>query len=177
MVKTTKLIEAEKLTNFALFISISIILAIFEMFIPINFILPGVKLGLGNLLLVILIDYYSYKELLVFQVIKISITSFILGLFSLYMFSLSGGLLAVTVMFLMRKVFKDKITIYTLSISGAVAHNIGQIIFAIFSLKSPELINYIPFITIFGSITGFILGMIIEKIRPLIARGIDATNK
>ncbi len=176
MVKTNRLIEAEKLTNFALFIAISIVLSIFEMMIPINFIMPGLKLGLGNLLLVILIDHYSFRELFMFQLIKISITTFILGLFSIYMFSLSGGMMALVVMYSLRKLFKAKITTYTLSMAGAIAHNIGQIIFAIFALKSPELISYIPFLVIFGSITGFMLGYIIEKIRPFIIRGIDAAN-
>lgn len=176
MVKTNRLIETEKLTNFALFIAISIVLSIFEMMIPINFILPGLKLGLGNLLLVILIDYYSFKELFIFQLIKISITTFILGLFSIYMFSLSGGMFALFVMYTVRKIFKTKVTTYTLSMCGAIAHNIGQIIFAIFALKSPELVSYIPFLVMFGSITGFILGYFIEKIKPFIIRGIDASN-
>ncbi len=176
MVKTNRLLTAEKLTNFALFIAISIVLSIFEMMIPINFIMPGLKLGLGNLLLVILLDYYSFKELFVFQLIKISITTFMLGLFSIYLFSLSGGMLALVVMYGLRKLFKTKITTYTLSMSGAIGHNIGQIIFAIVALKSPELISYIPFLVVFGSITGFLLGYVIEKIRPFIIRGIDAAN-
>lgn len=174
MDKSFKLIETEKLTNFALFISISIVLSIFEMLIPINFIMPGLKLGLGNLLLIILLDHYSFKELLVFQLLKISITTFMLGLFSIYLFSLSGGILALIVMYGLRKLFKSKITIYTLSMSGAIAHNIGQILFAIFALKSPELISYIPFLCVFGSITGFMLGYIAEYIKPYITRGINA---
>lgn len=176
MVKSQKLLETEKITNFALFISISIVLSIFEMLIPINFIVPGVKLGLGNMLLVILLDYYDFKELLVFQIIKISVTTFILGLFSIYMFSLSGGLLALIVMYSVRKIFKTKVTTYTLSMCGAIAHNIGQIIFAIYALKAPELIGYIPFLVLFGSITGFGLGYCIELIRPLIVKGINVNS-
>lgn len=176
MLKTERLINGEKLTNFALFIAISIVLSIFEMMIPINFILPGLKLGLGNLLLVILLDYYSFRELFMFQLIKISITTFMLGLFSVYLFSLSGGMLALVVMYSLRKGFKSKVTTYTLSMAGAIAHNVGQILFAMFALKSPELISYIPFLVVFGSVTGFMLGYLIEKIKPFIIRGIDATN-
>lgn len=177
MVKTARLANAERITNFALFISISMILAMFEMFIPINFVVPGVKLGLGNLLLVILIDYYSLRELFIFQLIKISITTFILGLFSVYMFSLSGGMLSLFVMYGIRKIFKSKVTTYTLSMCGAIAHNLGQIVFAIFALKSPELIGYIPFLVVFGSITGFVLGYVVEHVRPFIIRRVDATIK
>lgn len=176
MVKTRRLVETEKLTNFALFISLSIVLSIFEMMIPVNFILPGLKLGLGNLLLVILLDYYSFTELFIFQLIKISITTFILGLFSVYLFSLSGGMFALVIMYSMRKLFKTKITTYTLSMCGAIAHNFGQIVFAIIALKSPELVSYIPFLVIFGSVTGFALGYVIEQIKPFIARRVDVAN-
>ncbi len=176
MVKSEKLIETEKITNFALFISISIVLSIFEMLIPINFIIPGVKLGLGNMLLVVLLDYYDFKELLVFQIIKISVTTFILGLFSVYMFSLSGGLLALIVMYSVRKIFKTKVATYTLSMCGAIAHNIGQIMFAIYALKAPELIGYVPFLVLFGSVTGFGLGYCIDLIRPLIVKGIHVNS-
>ncbi len=176
MRKSQELISVEKLTRFALYISISIVLSIFEMLIPINFIMPGVKLGLGNLLLVILLDYYSFKELFVFQLIKITITTFILGLFSVYLFSLCGGMLALTTMYGLRKIFKKKITTYTLSMSGAIAHNIGQIIFAIIALRAPELISYVPFLVVFGSISGFALGYITLLIKPLILRGEDVIS-
>ncbi len=176
MDKSMRLISTEKLTNFALFISISIVLSIFEMMIPIGFIMPGLKLGLGNLLVVILLDYYSFKELLVFQVIKISITTFVLGLFSIYMFSLCGGILALVVMYILRTIFKTKISTYTLSMSGAIAHNIGQILFAIFALKAPELVSYIPFLVTFGCVSGFALGYVVERIKPYIIGRIDVAH-
>ncbi len=175
MVKSKRVIETIMLTNFVLFIAISIVLSIFEMMIPINFVIPGIKLGLGNLLLVILLDYYNFNDLLIFQLVKISITTFILGLFSTYLFSLSGGMLALVMMYSTKKIFKSKITTYTVSMIGAISHNIGQIIFAIFALKAFELIGYIPFLVIFGSVTGFMLAFIIEKIKPFIIRRIDAT--
>lgn len=177
MHKSNRLLETEKLTNFALFISISIVLSIFEMMIPINFILPGVKLGLGNLLLVMLLDKYKFSELLVFQIIKISITTFILGLFSIYMFSLSGGIVALIMMFTVKKIFKSHVSTYTVSMCGAIGHNLGQILFAMYALKAPELIGYIPFLVLFGSITGFILAYIIEKIEPHIFGGNDVYSK
>ncbi len=176
MDKSLNLIKVERLTNFAIFISISIVLAVFEMVIPLNFIMPGLKLGLGNLLLVMLIDKYTFAELFVFQLLKISITTFILGLFSVYLFSLSGGLCALVVMYLLKRTFKQKISVYTLSMCGAIAHNCGQIVFAIFALHSPELISYIPFLVLFGSLTGFLLALLIEQIEPYINGGFNVRS-
>ncbi len=175
MHKSEQLKQVEKITNFALFISISIVLSIFEMLFPINFAIPGLKLGLGNILLVILLDYYTFSELFVFQLIKISITTFILGLFSTFLFSICGGIFALIIMFTLHRLVK-KISIYTLSMAGAIAHNIGQITFAMFALNAFELINYIPFLVIFGSITGFVLALIIEKIKIPLIRGENAIS-
>lgn len=168
MRKTTTLLAGEKLTNFALFVSISIVLSIFEMLLPINFIVPGVKLGLGNIMLVVVLRKYKFWELFVFQLLKISITTFVLGLFSVYLYSLCGGMFALVVMYGCCQVFKEKISVYTISMYGAIAHNLGQIIFAIFTLHSIELVYYIPFLIIFGTITGFALGHVITLVEPFI---------
>ncbi len=173
MLKSKEYLNVQRIVNFTLFISIGIALSIFDLLIPINLILPGAKLGLSNIILVLLLKHYNFKELFIFQFIKITITTFIVGLFSVYLFSLSGGFLALLVMYSLYKLFKEKVSIYTLSISGAIAHNIGQIIFAIFYLKSIELIFYIPFLVLYGSITGFILAYIIVNINPYVERKIN----
>ena len=157
-------LNIKKTVDLAFFLSIAIVLSVFESFIPISFVLPGVKLGLTNIILVLLITKYSFKELLIFQVIKIVITTFILGVFSTFMFSLSGGLLALVLMFFAKKIFKSKITIYTVSMIGGIAHNVGQTLFAMWFLNAYELIFYIPALVVVGCITGFILGYIIEKL-------------
>ncbi len=91
MLKSNEYKEVQKIINFTLFISIGIALSIFDLLIPINLILPGAKLGLSNIILVLLLKHYKLKDLIIFQFIKITITTFIVGLFSVYLFSLSGG--------------------------------------------------------------------------------------
>ncbi len=162
----------EQTINFTLFVSLAITLSIFDSIIPINFIIPGIKLGIANIIVLILLDYYTYRQLFLLQLIRVTITAFVLGLFSVYFFSLFGAIFSLTMMYGARKIFKQKITIYTLSMVGAIAHNIGQIIFAIWYLKTPELIFYIPFLVAFGSITGFLMGMIVNYVKPFVERTI-----
>ncbi len=169
--------KIEQTINFTLFVSLAITLSIFDSLIPINFLIPGIKLGIANIIILLLIDYYSFKQLLILQVTRVTITAFILGLFSVYFFSLFGALFSLTMMFCARKVFKEKITLYTLSMIGAICHNLGQIVFAIIYLHTPELVYYIPFLVGFGSITGFLMGMVVDYVKPYVERTINVTIK
>lgn len=163
-------LEIKKITNFALFVSIAIVMSVIESLIPISFLIPGVKLGLSNVILLILLDYYNFKQLLLYQFIRVSISTFVLGLFSVFLYSIIGAILALLLMSLARLIFKDRVTIYTLSMLGAIGHNIGQIAVAIFMLKSFLLLGYLPFLIIFGCFTGFIVAHITQKVAPQIRR-------
>lgn len=163
------------LVNLALFIAIAIVISIFEAFIPFTSIVPGLKLGLSNIILILIMPHYKFSELLFFQIVKISVTTLILGLFSVYLFSLVGGVFALVAMFAVYKVIK-KANSYTLSVFGGVFHNVGQIGMAIFYLHTPELILYLPILTIFGSLTGMFNGFIITKLKDNFERNFNAIN-
>lgn len=158
-------LKINRLVNLSLFISIAIVLSVFESVIPFNLAVPGLKLGISNIIILLLIPYYNLRELLLIQIIKVTTTSFILGLFSIYLFSISGAILSVLVVYVSYKLIK-KINIYSLSVISAVFHNVGQLVFAIIYLNSIELIYYLPFITVFGCIMGMINGFITFKIEP-----------
>ncbi len=176
MRKNNKYLAVERTVNLTIFVSLAITLSIFDNLIPINFLIPGMKLGLANLVIVVLLPFYDFRELLLIQVLRVTITAFILGLFSIYFFSLFGALFALILMYLAKKIFKNKITYYTLSMIGAIGHNIGQILFAIFYFQTIELIYYIPFLVTFGSITGFALGYVITKVAPAIEGKFNVKN-
>ena len=161
-------IEVKKSVAMALFIAMAICLSVIEAFIPINFVIPGVKLGLANIILVILLYHYKIKQLLMFQFLRITITSFILGIFSVYLFAMTAGVLSLLIIYSLVKLFKNKISLYVISMSGAIVHNVVQVLVAIIFMRTPELVYYIPYVVIFGVITGFINGYIITKLKPSI---------
>ncbi len=157
--------EINRIVNLSLFISVAIVLSIFESFLPFTYVLPGFKLGLSNILIILMLPYYSFNELLLFQVVKVTVTNFILGLLSVYIFSLSGAMFSLIFVYLCYKIFKSKITVESLSVIGAVFHNLGQLLFAMIYLKTPELILYLPFMILLASLTGLINGFIVSKIK------------
>lgn len=159
-------LKINKMVNLSLFISIAIVLSIFEALFPFSYVVPGFKLGLSNIMLILIIPYYSFKDLLLFQVVKITITSFILGLLSVYLFSIAGGLFSLIMIYMFYHVCKERISGASLSVIGAISHNLGQLIFAMFYLSAFGLFYYIPFMVVAASITGLFNGYIIMKIKP-----------
>lgn len=177
MLKRKEYYQLEQTINFTMFVSLAITLSIFDSIIPINFLIPGIKLGIANIIIVILLDYYSLRKLLLLQIVRVTITAFILGLFSVYFFSLFGACFSLISMYGAKGIFKGRITTYTLSMIGAIAHNLGQILFAIWYLKTPELYYYIPFLVAFGSVTGFLMGIVVNYVKPIIERTVNVKVK
>lgn len=136
----------------------AISLSVIEAFFPLYFVVPGLKLGLSNLVITSMYGVYGYRDIFYVSFFKALITTFIIGTISIFIFSLAGLILAFAMMTLCHFLLNDKISLYTLAVIGAVAHNTGQVLFAIIYLNVPEFINYLPYALIFSTIFGMIIG-------------------
>lgn len=140
-------------------LAISIVLAIVETFLP-PIPVPGVKLGLANVVTLIILVIFNRKDAFIVLIIRIVLVSLLRGnIFNISFFlSLSGGLMAYILMVLSYK-FKY-FSLVGVSISGAFGHSLGQIIMAIFLLSTPSLIYYFPYILLLSIGTGVVTGYI-----------------
>lgn len=164
-------IKIKQIVNLTLFISIAILLSVFEAYIPIlSFAIPGVKLGLSNVILLLILPYYKFQQLLIFQFLKVTISTFILGIFSVYLFSLVASIVALVVMYLVYRAFSEHISIYSLSILGSISHNVTQLILAMIYVKSIYLYNYLNVLVISGFIMGLIIAYISDKKLSILKR-------
>lgn len=146
-------------------ISISIVLSILESMISISlFIIPGVKLGLANIITLIVLYIYGEKEAFIVVVIRILLVALISPFSTLISFSLSisGGFFAIISMILLKKV--KSLSIISVSIMGALMHMVGQIGMAIFILDTPTLIFYLPYMILLSIPTGIFTGMIGKRL-------------
>lgn len=147
-----------KVAYFGVFTALALIFSYVETLIPINFGIPGVKLGLANLIIVIALYKMSVKDAYILSVVRIVLAGFIFGnLFSI-LYSLAGGLLSLTVMALLKK--SDKFSVVGVSIAGGVFHNVGQLIIAAIVLESLSITYYFPVLLIAGILTGLLIGII-----------------
>ena len=114
---------------FGVFVALALIFSYVESLIPIQIGIPGVKLGLANLIIVIALYKMSLKEAYLLSVTRVVLSGFIFGnLFSI-LYSLAGGLLSLSVMALLKK--HGDFSVIGISIAGGVSHNIGQLAIAI----------------------------------------------
>lgn len=155
--------ELRKIINISMLLSIGVVLSIIESFIPIfNGIIPGLKIGLSNIIILYVLYRYNFKDTLYIVILKVLLVAILRTGFSInFYFSIVGGILSVIFMYLTKK---TKLSIIGVSIIGSIFHLIGQIIVAIVLLNSFNLIYYLPYLIIFGSISGFIIGLITKDI-------------
>ena len=147
-----------RVAYFGVFTALALIFSYVETLIPINFGIPGIKLGLANLIIIIALYKMSVKEAYALSVVRIVLAGFMFGnLFSI-IYSLAGGLLSLSVMVLLKKT--DKFSLFGISMAGGVFHNVGQLIVAILVMENLNIVYYMPVLLISGLITGFVIGIV-----------------
>ncbi|MFZ5353864.1 MAG: Gx transporter family protein [Bacillota bacterium] len=158
----------QKLVVLSMLVSQALVLHIFERFIPVPVALPGVKLGLANVISLFTIIIFGWKEALFVVVLRTILASVFGGGVSSFLYSLSGGALSTLVMSFMYIRFRDYFSIPALSVTGAVFHNIGQLAVASLVVSNAMLFSYLPVLTISAVITGLFIGFAVKfTLRPL----------
>lgn len=152
----------KKVAFLGIFLALALIFSYVESLIPINFGIPGMKLGLANIVIVILLYCMGPKEAYGVSVARVILAGFLFGnLFSI-LYSLAGALLSLTVMLLLKKT--EKFQILSISAVGGVCHNIGQLFIAAWTVENLNIFYYLPVLLIAGLITGIVIGLISREI-------------
>ena len=147
----------KKVSLIAMFSAFAIMISYIETFIP-SIGIPGVKLGLANIVIVLAIYVLDVKYAIVIDIVRILVVGFMFGnLFSIW-FALGGAFLSILVMALLKKLFD--LSIITISIFGGIFHNIGQLIIASFVVSSYSVMYYLPVLLIAGFVCGCIIGIL-----------------
>lgn len=145
-----------------LFAAAAILFGYIETLFPIFVTIPGVKLGIANLVTVIVLYLYSWKEAAAISIARICVIGFMFGnLFSIA-YSLSGAATSLLVMALLKKT--DAFSMAGISITGGVAHNIGQLVVAMFIVENFSLMYYLPILLISGLVTGLLIGIVAMQV-------------
>ena len=147
----------------SLLLAIAIVLNYLESFIP-SIGIPGVKLGLANIVILICLYKYKVYEALMVDLLRILLANLLKGTFlsiAFYM-SLSGAMLSFLVMFLFRYIKTLKPLV--ISVIGAIFHAIGQIVVALIIMQTSGILLYLPFIMLASIITGVLNGIVCERI-------------
>ena len=137
--------------------TLALIFSYVEALIPFNFGIPGIKLGLSNLVILIALYRLGAGYAFTINMIRILLSGLLFGGVSAMLYSLAGGLLSFAVMFLLvkTKLFSP----VGVSMAGGVMHNVGQVTDAALVVETGKIYLYLPVLSVTGLITGTILGV------------------
>ena len=149
-----------RVAYFGVFTALALIFSYVETLIPVNLGIPGVKLGLANLIIVVALYKMRFSEAYLLSVVRVLLAGFIFGNYFSIIYSLAGGLLSLTVMALLKK--WGGFSLQGISIAGGVFHNIGQLIVAAVVVETFSVTYYFPVLLVAGLLTGLVIGIVAE---------------
>lgn len=152
----------------AMLTALAMIFGYVEALVPFHFGLPGVKLGVANIVIVLALYQLPAGQVFAIQVMRIVLVSFLFGNVSMMLYSLAGGILSLLIMLLLKKTNWFSIT--GISIAGGVSHNLGQLAVALLVVQNLRITFYLPVLLIAGLVTGCLIGMLAYKLKPLMER-------
>ncbi|MBQ8592438.1 MAG: Gx transporter family protein [Lachnospiraceae bacterium] len=152
----------KKTAYMGLAVAAALILSYIEMLIPFYFGIPGMKLGLPNLLVVMILYLYGWKEALAVNVLRIVLNAFLFGNMYGLFYSLAGAFCSFFIMAFCKKI--KVLSMTGVSIAGGVFHNVGQCIVAAFVVNTVQIFYYLPFLVVAGAVTGLLLGTAAKEV-------------
>ena len=150
--------KAKRVTFLGLSIALAMILSFVEHQIPALVAIPGIKVGLPNIVMVFLLYRVGWKETVIVSIIRIILVSMLFGNIQTMTFSIAGAVLSLLGMILLKKV--KCFSCVAVSVTGGILHNIGQIIAAIFWTGTVEIAFYLPALLISGTVAGTLIGIL-----------------
>lgn len=150
--------DTKKLTMTALLAALALIFSYVEVLIPFSPAIPGIKLGIANLVVIVALYHMGLKYAITINVVRIFIAGLLFsGVFGI-IYSLAGAILSMTVMVLLKKT--GLFSVAGVSMAGGVAHNLGQILAAAFLVSNLSIFIYFPVLIFSGLISGALIGIV-----------------
>lgn len=149
--------SVNKLTTLALFAALALAVYGVESLLPPPVPIPGIKLGLSNIITLVVLEKYSQRDAFYVLLVRILLSALLFGQAVSLLYSLAGGILCLIGMSLTRRLLLGHF-LPLVSIMGALCHNIGQLITALLLTASSGVLAYLPFLILSGILTGVFTG-------------------
>lgn len=152
----------KKTAYLGLFLALALICSYIESLIPFYFGIPGVKLGLTNIVVILMLYDMGAKYALVISAARIFLAGLLFGNMFSILYSLAGGLLSFFCMAILKKT--GRLKIISISAVGGITHNLGQIMVAAVVVENINLFYYYPVLLLAGVVTGVLIGIAAQEI-------------
>ena len=150
--------KTKRVAFLSMCIALSMILSYFESLVPPLMAVPGVKVGLPNLVMVFMLYKIGWKETAIVSILRVILVGILFGTPLSMIYSLVGATLSLIGMILLKKT--NLFAPVTVSVVGGILHNVGQIATACFVMDTAQIAYYLPVLLISGTAAGVVIGIV-----------------
>ncbi len=151
--------DSKKVVFLSLLTAQAIALAVVENWIPVSVGVPGIEIGLANMITLVSLVFFSFYETILIVLIRCVVASLFMSGQVLFMFSFFGGILSAVIMWFMLRFTRRLFSYIGISIAGSITHNIGQILVACFIISDLSVVSYLPVLLVSGILYGCCAGI------------------
>lgn len=151
--------QAKKVAFLGVLTAVALVLSYVEAILPpIYSAIPGIKMGLPNIIIIFVLYKIGIKEALLVSLLRVVIVAMLFGNFMMLAYSLAGALLSLIIMVALKKT--ERFSTIGVSIAGGVSHNLGQVLMAMLLLDSAQIGYYMLVLAITGTVAGAFVGLV-----------------
>lgn len=151
--------KLNKIVFLSLLVSIGLALSVLETSIPFPIPIPGARLGLSNIVILVSLIIFGFRDTFIVSILKSIVLMLVTGSISSFIYSISGAILSTIVMFIVYKYFSNIFSLIGISILGAVAHNTAQVSVATVIMNNIKIFSYLPVLLLLSLFTGYFVGI------------------
>lgn len=167
-------IMAKRVAYMGMLTALAFVFSYIESLLPIHLGVPGVKLGLANLVVIIALYMMDARRAFTLSLVRILLSGLTFGNPASMIYSLAGGMLSLVIMILAKKCKVFSVT--GVSILGGVFHNVGQILVAAVVVETASLLYYLPALVLSGTIAGVMIGILASILIRHLSKGTEGVG-
>lgn len=158
--KAMKKYNVTKLALMSMLLCLAVILGYVEAILPVQLPVPGIRLGLANYAIVMVLYLFGVREAYTITILRVVLVGLLFTNLSMMLYSMAGTIAAVSIMYILKK--STKFSVIGVSIAGAVMHNSAQLAIAMLLFSSGALIGYFPWLLLAGIAAGCVIGLLVQ---------------
>ncbi len=151
--------KLNKMIFLSVLVSAGLALSVLESAIPLPITFPGAKLGLSNMVVLITLVVFSFKDGITVAMLKSMVLMLVTGSVSSFMYSFAGAVLSCMAMYIGYKYFSNIFSLIGVSVLGALAHNFAQVSVATIIMNNIRIYTYLPFLMLMSLFSGYFVGL------------------
>lgn len=151
--------KTNKMIFISLLVSVGLALSVLESAIPLPIPLPGARLGLSNMVVLVTLIVFGFKEGIKVAMLKSTVLMLVTGSVSSFIYSISGAMLSCIMMYIAYRYFHKVFSLIGISIIGAATHNFAQVSVAVIMLSNTRIYSYLPFLLLISLFSGYFVGL------------------